>query len=251
MSIRTVIADDEPLARGLIRSLLDDDDEIEVVAECADGDEAVAALRALAPDLVYLDVRMPGMSGLDAMRLAGDRLPRVILVTAYERHAIEAFELRAVDYLLKPLDKTRFADALARVKREMRRDSMADLGERLSPAGVAPGSRFRRCVRVRDGSIRRVVALQDVRWIEAANQYVRLHTATGDHLLSRSMSGLLRELDPRVFHRIHRSAIVNAAHVVELRAERNGAHVVVLSGGERLRLSRRRSGVLAALIGPR
>lgn len=262
MRIRTIVVDDEPLARDLIRELLVGDEEIEIVAECANGHEALRAIRKHRPDLAFLDVQMPGLSGFNVLaRLEPSRLPHVIFVTAYDRYAMRAFDVKALDYLLKPIDKERFYESVARMKKTIRNLGLAELADRMSDLAASyaelqqsfdelrgNGLSYPREILVRDGNARRSVAASEILWIEAANQYVRLHTAEGSHMLSRSLGNMQGRLDPNRFCRIHRSTIVNISFVRDVRAEGNGTHAVVLTNGERLRLSRRRGAALTELL---
>ena len=261
MKIRTLIVDDEPLARSLIRDLLALEPELSVVAECASGQEAVAAVKNTQPDLVFLDVQMPGMSGLEVLASIGEvKVPYVIFVTAHDLYAVEAFEMQALDYLLKPFSKVRFHESVARAKKSIRNRELAGLAERMSSlaksyadlqASVeaneegAPSHTGE--LRIREG--RRLTSLDvaEIVWIEAANQYVRLHTLERSHLLSQSLASLEKELDPRRFCRIHRSTMVNKDFVREVRLEKNGAHSILMAGGQRLRVSRGRRSVLSEL----
>jgi len=259
MKVRALVVDDEPLSRELIRKLLSSDAEVEIVAECPDGTRALDAISRLDPDLVFLDVQMPGVSGFDVVsRLDETRAPYIVFVTAYDRYAIRAFEVQAIDYLLKPISKERFFAGVERAKAAIRARRLGEAVQRMaSLAGefarlqgaletLAPD--YLDEFRVRVGSVLRSIPAHEVTWIEAANQYARLHARDGRHLLSKSMAALEQQLDPRRFCRIHRSAIVNVAFVREVRSEKNGACSVLLTTGESLRLGRRRRAVLSALM---
>jgi len=223
--IRTVIVDDEPLARTSIRTLLQRDPEIQVVAECASGTEAIDVMRASRPDLCFLDVQMPGCDGFDVLESLGADAPGIVVfVTAHDRYALKAFEVEALDYVLKPFDDAKFIRVLDRAKASARR------------SGNTRAATDRLIVK----SGGRVVFLRasEVDWIEAADYYASLHVGERTHMLRRSMSVLERELDPLLFCRIHRSAIVNLARVRELVVDANGEYEVMLEDGTRLRLSR-------------
>jgi len=223
--IRTLIVDDEPLARANIAALLGGDPEISVVGECGSGTQAIAAVRKSKPSLLFLDVQMPECDGFDVLeRLGGDAPAAVVFVTAYDKYAIQAFEVEALDYLLKPFDDARFFRALARAK--------AHLHQR---AAKLPGIQ-----RLIVKSAGRVVFLQteEIDWIEAADYYACLHVAGRTHLVRRSMSDLERDLDPKMFCRTHRSSIVNIARVRELRLDSNGEYEVALNDGTKLKVSR-------------
>jgi two-component system LytT family response regulator len=221
--IRTLIVDDEPLAREGLRLLLAADREIRVVGECANGREAVEAIHRLRPDLVFLDVQMPELDGFGVIAsLQPTELPQVVFVTAYDRYALRAFEVHALDYLLKPFDDERFHDALARAKRR-----------------VAPRSR-EHTTRLAVKDLGRIVFLDvaEIQWIEAADYYVQLHVGGQSYLHRESMQSLEARLDPSQFLRIHRSAIVNVQAVKEIRHERRRDLVVVLTCGATLRVAR-------------
>jgi two-component system LytT family response regulator len=223
--IRTLIVDDEPLARSSLRSLLQRDVDIEIVGECGSGAEAIAAVRAARPDLMFLDVQMPECDGFDVLETLGSDAPGIVVfVTAYDQYALKAFEVEALDYVLKPFDDTRFLRVLARAKALAR-----------PPSGDRPISD--RLIVKSSGRVM-FLRMTDIDWIEAADYYASLHVGDRTHLLRRSMSVLERELDPDAFCRIHRSTIVNLARVRELAIDANGEHEVVLDGGTRLRVSR-------------
>jgi two-component system LytT family response regulator len=224
--IRTVVVDDEPLARSNITALLRRDPEIEIVSEWGSGAEAVAEIRSRKPDLVFLDVQMPECDGFDVLELlGGDMPPAVVFVTAYDQYALRAFEAGALDYLLKPFDNSRFERALERAK------------GRISDAKVQPG-RIDRLVIKNAGQVF-FLKVSDVNWIEAADYYACIHTGGKSHLLRRSISELEQELDHAIFCRIHRSAIVNLERVKGLELNDAGEYDVLLEDGSRLRLSRR------------
>ena len=224
--IRTVIVDDEPLARSSLSVLLRLDPEIEIVAECASGAEALAEIRAANPDLVFLDVQMPECDGFDVLELLGQHLPpAVVFVTAYDQYALRAFEAGALDYLLKPFDNVRFARALDRAKHRISRSrDLPRPAERLAIKGV--------------GEIV-FVKIPEIDWIEAADYYACLHVGAKTHLLRRSLAELEQELNENMFCRIHRSTIVNLERVRGLEVNREGEYEVLLDRGIRLRLSRR------------
>ena len=248
--IRTLIVDDEPLARRSLRLLLDQDAEVRVVGECDDGRAAAEAIVGDQPDLVFLDVQMPEMDGFEVLETVGDAAsPIVVFVTAYDEHAIRAFEYHALDYLLKPFADQRFADTLARAKAELRRTEMARLGHTVAAVldeqsrGLAtqPGERgtpMRRFV-LRSGGRLQFLPAAKVDWIEAADYYVRIHVGNRGHLLRHSMKELESRLDREQFVRIHRSAIVNVERIRELHEGFNGSATVVLQDGTELPVSRR------------
>jgi two-component system LytT family response regulator len=251
--LRTVVVDDEPIARAGLRALLAADPEIELVAECPDGNSAVAAIRELKPDIAFLDVQMPDIDGFDVLcALHGTPLPVVVFVTAYDRYAIQAFEVHAVDYLLKPFDDARFEEALIHAKTIARDRTDAAMTDRLTQvlASVerrAGASTERFLVRTNG----RVLFLraEEIDWIEAADYYVKLHVGGKVHMLRESMAALEARLDPKTFFRVHRSAIVNLDRVRELHPLKNREQVLVLRDGTRLRLTRSRRDRLSALLG--
>lgn len=223
--IRTLIVDDEPLARSNLTVLLRADPEIEIVGECGSGMEGLEQIRSQKPDLVFLDVQMPECDGFDILELLGaDVPPAVVFVTAYDQYALRAFEAGALDYLLKPFDNARFERAQGRAKDRIRQSQ---------------GGR-RKNDRLVIKSVGQVLFLRfsEVDWIEAADYYACLHVGAQSHLLRRSMNELDRELDPALFCRIHRSTIVNLDRVRGLKSGEDGEHEVLLESGARLRLSR-------------
>ena len=248
MSLRVVLVDDEPLARERLRSLLEGEPDVAVVAECADGVEAVAAVTGERPDLVFLDVQMPGMDGFEVLdALDPATLPAVVFVTAYDRYALKAFDVHAVDYLLKPFDRERFTAALERARLDLR----ADAAGRRILALVADLRRERRPQqRIVVKTAGRVFFLRptEVDWMEAAGNYVRLHVGKETHLVRETMKGLEERLDPDTFVRIHRSRIVNLDRVRELQPWFHGEHLIVLETGEELTTSRRHSARLQQLL---
>ena len=223
--IRTVIVDDEPLARTNLTMLLGRHPEIEIVAECGSGQEALAAIRASKSDLVFLDVQMPECDGFDVVEMLGSDAPPVIFVTAYDSYALRAFEVGALDYLLKPFDTARFERTLERAKGRI---ALARTGQRTKQSFV-----------IKTAGQVSFVAAPEIDWIEAADYYVSLHVGARTYLLRRSMAELEQELDRDTFCRIHRSAIVKLENVQRLELNESGEYDVLLGSGVRLRLSRR------------
>jgi len=254
-----IIVDDEPLARDCVRVALRQEPGVEVVAECEEGEGAVAAIRAHAPDLVFLDVQMPGLDGFGVVeRIGPDRMPAVVFVTAYDAHALRAFQVHAVDYVLKPFDDARLSTAVARVRERLLARDDRDLVRRLSamlrdwravrqPGGeeeeplpqpaAAPAERLTRFA-VREDDRIRFVRAEDVDWIESAGNYVRLHVGERRHRVRGTMGAVLERLDPRRFVRIHRSAAVNLDRVREVQPWFGGDYVAILHSGRQLRVSR-------------
>jgi two-component system LytT family response regulator len=239
--IRTLVVDDEPLARERLTSLLSAEQDIEVVGQCRDGEEAVTAIVDHSPDLVFLDVQMPAMNGFEVIDAVGpERMPLVIFVTAYDQHALRAFQVRALDYVLKPFDRERFQEALQRARAHIQRDETGDLGRRL----LALVKDLRRDqpktdrLVVKSGGRLFFLRADEIDWIEASGNYVRLHVGTTSHLLRETMNAIEGRLDPEKFFRIHRSRIVNMERIQEMQPWLNGEYAVVLRTGTRLTLSR-------------
>jgi two-component system, LytTR family, response regulator len=239
--IRTIIVDDEPLARRGIRAHLKNEKDFEVISECRDGREAVKMIETQAPDLVFLDVQMPELDGFGVVDAIGAaRMPAVIFVTAYDRYALRAFEVHALDYLLKPFDDERFAEALLRARRHIERRDIGDLGRRLQDLLDDLQPRPKHAERLVIKSVGRIsfLSVGEVDWIEAADNYVRLHAGGESHLLRETMNSLEQRLDPNQFVRIHRSRIVNIQRVKEMRPLFRGEYDVLLKDGTRLETGR-------------
>jgi two-component system, LytTR family, response regulator len=252
VKIRTLIVDDEPLARQRLRRLLEADPDIAILGECGDGQQAVADLRGLRPDLVFLDVQMPVLDGFGVLQaVEGTALPVVVFVTAHDRYALKAFEVHALDYLLKPFDKDRFALALERAKAQVRQGSTLALNERLQELLQAVPTRHPGPERlmVKSGGRIYFVRIEDIDWIEAAANYVRLHVGKEAHLLRESLTGLEKKLDPARFVRIHRSTIVNLDCIRELQPAFHGDYVIILRDNTELALSRSCRDKLEASLG--
>lgn len=240
--IRTIIVDDEPLARSNLLVLSGSDPEIEVVAQCGSGVEAVAAIRRLRPDLLFLDVQMPECDGFDVLEMLGKDLPRAtIFVTAYDQYALRAFEAGALDYLLKPFENARFELALNRAKQRIR------MGENRQPLPSPPLER----IVVKSAGEVCFLKTSEIDWIEAADYYACLHVGGKNHLLRRSMAELEEDLDPNMFCRVHRSSIVNLERVQGLKVGEDGEYEILLGNGTRIRLSRRYRKHLETRVGMR
>jgi len=227
--LRALIADDEMLARALIREYLDTHPDVQIVAEAADGLEAVQALQAHEPDLVFLDIQMPRLTGLELLQQTGWRRG-VIFTTAYDQHAMAAFDLHAVDYLLKPFSQARFDAALDRARR-LRRESEAAIDKLLARQHIER-------VLIRDGNGQRVLALGEVDYIEAQADYVAYCCAGREHLKAQRISELETQLDPQRFVRVHRSYIVNVARVQAVERTASEGHALRLHSGKRIPVSR-------------
>ena len=258
MNIRTLIVDDEGLSRRGIEIRLRELPEFEIVAQCANGREACAAIRQHKPDLVFLDIQMPGMSGFEVLaQLPQESLPLVVFVTAYDQYAIQAFEARAIDYLLKPIDELRFSAALTRVREHLRsrsaesqRDRLLEVIAEITGSGelvldelLAQGSKALAAPRpevlpIRQGRETYRVPVASIEWVDAAGDYMCIHAGGQTHILRGTMKELEQLLDPKLFQRVHRSTIVNLRLVRSLRAHMNGEYFLTLEGGHELKLSR-------------
>ena len=254
--LRTIIVDDEPLARRGLALRLDDKPEVEVIAECHNGRDAIDRITELRPDLVFLDIQMPGMDGFQVLRaLPRELVPMVIFVTAYDEYAIRAFETHALDYILKPIDDSRLHQALYRVREQIQqkravaqKDLLMDLVADLT--GQAPDEveamvegdesamKYPRQLVIRDGRRTVKVDVKDIDWIEAAGDYMCVHADGETHIMRSTMKALEEQLSPALFQRVHRSTIVNVTRVKELVAHMNGEYFLVLDSGDRLKLSR-------------
>ena len=246
MTMRALIVDDEPLSRERVRMLLAPYPAIQVIGECADGGEAVAAIRAMSPDLVFLDIQMPEMDGFEVLQQLGPtRAPAVIFITAYDAYAIRAFEVNAVDYLLKPLDPARFAMALDRVTRG-RPD---DVAERvLSVVESIKRPRYRTRIVVRDAKGAFFLPVEAITWLAAADNYVRVHTGETSYLVRETLKHIEASLDPERFVRVHRSAVVNLEQVARVEPWARGEYAILLRDGTRLTSSRAYGGAFRALL---
>jgi two-component system LytT family response regulator len=247
MRISTLIVDDEAIARRRIRRLLKSEADIGIVGECENGRDAALAIDARKPALVFLDVQMPELDGFDVIRALRSPPPVIVFITAFDQYAVRAFEVHAVDYLLKPFDRTRLAAAVARARRELRHE--ADRRARLS-ALVAERDGGRPLERLAVKSIGRIafVRTEEIDWIEAEGNYVRLHAGRETHLLRQTLRSLADRLDPSRFLRIHRGVVVNADRVRELQSSFHGEYVVILRDGTRLTASRTFNGAIQRVL---
>jgi len=266
--VRTLVVDDEPLAREGIIALLADDPDIEVIGSCADGQSAVATIRAERPDLVFLDVQMPKRNGLEVLAdLKPAERPVIVFITAYDEYAIQAFENCVVDYLLKPFRDARFAAALARAKGEVRKmrvtgleQSMEELldyvkemirteiapaaGAAAAAAAVDPADR----VVLKTGSDLHFIKTADIIWVESQADFVKVHTTGAAQLVRETLQSLEQRVDPVRFLRIHRSSLVNLDHVKKVTPALYGDYIVLMSDDTKLRLSRKNRGKLKQII---
>lgn len=239
--LRVLIVDDEPLARQRLAAWVEDSADLELIGECGNGDDAIAFIRRYQPDLALLDVRMPGRDGLDVVRqIEPDNMPLVIFQTAYSDHAVRAFELQALDYLLKPVARERFDQAIERALTSHRlhqaseqRQQLANLLTELQRRGT-----YRERLFVKTGSKLEPVRIDQIDWIGAAGNYVELHCGERTFLIRSTLNAFAEELDPARFVRIHRSTIVALDRIRELEPKGNGDFLVVLTSGARLVLSR-------------
>jgi len=237
--INAVIADDEVLARHKLRQLLREETEFEIVGESATAAETIDLVRLTKPDLLFLDIRMPGMDGFDIVgALSADPdfvLPRIIFTTAYDRYAIRAFEIHAVDYLLKPFTAERLRSAVERAREQIQTSAQTPSANGSADAADSPYTK-----RIVFKSRGRILFLHvsDIRWIGAEENYVRISTESESHLLRETMTRLEEKLDPQMFLRVHRSSIVNLQYVKEVRTEKDGEFAVLLANGQKIAMSR-------------
>ena len=264
--IRVLVVDDEPLARDGIMTLLAQDPEIEIAGSCGDGQSAVGAIRTHRPDLVFLDIQMPKKDGFEVLaELKRDERPTVIFITAYDKYAIRAFELSALDYLLKPFRDSRFFSALSRAKKEIRQARSSELGDKVdqllgymrtlqqgagsaTPVPVAaPGEATDRVV-LKTGSDIHFVRAADIVWVESQADFIKVHTTGPAQLVRETLQSLEGRLDPAKFLRIHRSSLVNLEHVRKVTPALYGDYTVQMSDDTKLRLSRKNRGKLKQLI---
>lgn len=261
-SIRVIIADDEPLVRAELRAMLAAHAGVEVIAEYRDGCEALEGIAATHPDVALLDIRMPGLTGLEvaehvARHQWDNAPPMIVFVTAYDRYAVQAFEADAVDYIVKPVDENRLRRTIERVQQRHQRgeraaaiDQLHDTIARLRASITSEPTPYRQRLVVQAAGALRVISLDLVEWIEADDNYARLHTPSGVQLLRETLRSLERALDPAMFMRVHRSAIVRIDRVKEVRPQPNGDHQLRLASGARVVMSRSyRDAVLKVLTG--
>ena len=241
--IRALVVDDEPVARDRVVRLLQQQDDIELVGQCSNGLETVTAIEQLSPDLVFLDVQMPEMDGFEVVRaLEASHVPAVVFVTAYDEYAVRAFEVHALDYLLKPFSSMRFRATLAHARDQLHRRHAGELGRKLLTLTPTlwdkPGGSQPERLLVRSTGRVHFVRTSEIEWCEAAGNYVRLHVGQESHLFRETMNSLESKLDPQRFVRIHRSTIVNIEQIEQLRSSLGGESAVLLRNGVKLTLSR-------------
>src|SRR5215216_2050420 len=250
--IRALIADDEALARKFIRRILRDDHDIEVVGECSNGEETVAMIRKERPDVVFLDVQMPEMDGFAVLESIGiEQLPEIIFTTAYEQYAIRAFELHALDYLLKPFDQARFKDAIKYAKERFRSERQNDGRAQISALldNIKSKPRYLERLVIKAGGRITFLRTDEINWIEADDKYVHLHTTKTRPMVRQTLSAMEAQLDPARFRRVHRSAIVNVERIAELQPLFSGEYSILLQDGTKLTLSRNYRDKLLELLG--
>jgi two-component system LytT family response regulator len=239
--IRALIADDEALARKFIRRLLKDAHDFEIVGECSNGKEAVAMIRKQNPDLVFLDVQMPEMDGFAVLESIGiERLPQIIFTTAYEQYAIRAFELHALDYLLKPFDQARFKDAIKYARERFRSERENDDRTQISAMleNIKNKPQYLDRLIIKSGGRITFLRTDDINWVQADDKYVHLHTSNARPMVRQTLSAMEAQLDPKKFRRVHRSAIVNVEQIKELQPLFSGEYSILLHDGTKLTLSR-------------
>jgi two-component system, LytTR family, response regulator len=255
VSLQTVIADDEPLARERLKLLLAPDRDIEIAAECRNGVEVISTLKTRHTDLLFLDIQMPGKDGFEVIEEIGlPNMPMTVFVTAHNEYAVEGFEVHAVDYLVKPIERERLENALARVKKRIRLEEVFAAREEISSAlnalrSAAGQAAYPQRLLAKHGNTESVVSVNDIEWIEAADYYACLHAGGKTHLLRESIRALETKLNPNKFVRLHRSVIVNIEHVREIHRDGRTEGWVLLSTGERVRLNKKGWQKLTAMTG--
>ena len=256
MSIKTIIVDDESLARRGLELRLADAKDIEIIAQCSNGREALEKIAELEPDLVFMDIQMPGLSGFDVVKnIDKNQLPMIIFVTAFDRYAVDAFEAQAVDYVLKPIDDNRLQAALSKVRRNIEQEGKVNYTQRLmdliinitgetpstiedAAMGSASLEQYPEKLAIKDAGEISYVPVPEILWIEAAGDYMCVHTKDKVHILRSTMKELEKTLSPKLFQRIHRSVIVNLKRVEKVCTHINGEYYLYLDTGSRLKMSR-------------
>jgi two-component system LytT family response regulator len=253
MTMRALIVDDEPLARTALSRLLKRDSDITIVAECADGESAVKSIRQMRPDVVFLDVQMPEMDGFQVIESVGvEQMPTTIFVTAYDRYAMRAFDVSAVDYLLKPFSPDRLSRAVARARDRWQNQQDKDAAKRLfALLDNRYSTDYVRRLAVASGGRIVFVAVEEIDWIGAEDNYARLHVGRRVYEVRETLQALMEKLDPQEFIRIHRSTIVNVRRIREVQPWFQGSHIIVLQSGEELRMSRYQKEAVDRLLGRR
>jgi two-component system LytT family response regulator len=251
-SIRVLLVDDEPLARGMLREMLQGDSQVQIVGESCNGREALEAIRTESPDLIFLDVQMPELGGFEVLAaLPKEKLPYVIFVTAYDQYAVRAFEVQALDYLLKPFDQERFDVSWQRAKAQLLRDRNGGMDQRILSLlqELKSGNNYLERLVIKAAGRIYFLETNDIDWIEAEGNYVSVHSAKKTHLLRETISSLEAQLDPKKFVRIHRSSIIRLDFIQELQPWFHGEYRVILKDGTQLTLSRNHRDKLQEALG--
>ncbi len=263
--LRAIVVDDEDLARRGLKIRLDRIGGVDVIGECRNGREAIASISAEQPDVVFLDIQMPGMDGFDVVReLQADNMPMIVFVTAFDHYAVNAFDMHAVDYVLKPVEEDRLRAAIGKVRDQRDQQQASDRKQQLlklimnitgkSEMGVdalveAGGQSFPEKITVRDGDQITIVPVAEIDWVDAAGDYMCVHARGETHVMRITMKELEKQLDPSLFQRIHRSTLINVNRIVKLISHINGEFFVTLESGARLKMSRTYKDKLRHLIG--
>jgi two-component system LytT family response regulator len=239
--IRVLIVDDEPLARGVLREMLQSDPDVTIVGECANGKEAVRAILELAPELLFLDIQMPEMGGFEVLDALGEgKAPHLVFVTAYDQYAVRAFEVHAIDYILKPFDRERFQTSWQRAKAQVLRERNGGVEQKILSLleDLKAGTKYLERLVIKSSGRIYFLETNEIDWIQAEGNYVSVHTGKKSHLLRETISSLENQLDPKKFLRIHRSAIVRIDSIKELQPWFHGEYHIILHDGTQLTLSR-------------
>jgi len=246
MKVHALIIDDEPLARQVVREFAAAHPALEIIGECENGRKAVTAINRLKPDLIFLDVQMPGLSGFEVLEQL-DHVPAVVFTTAYDQFAIRAFDVHAVDYLLKPYDRERFILAVERALQRLQKE-VVEVDRLASLLNSVKGEPFPERLLVKAGNRLLPVKVSDIEWIEAADDYSELHVTGAVHLCSLGLGELEKRLDAKKFARVHRSAIVNLSRIRNLEKDGEGGMIATLSNGAQIKISRSYAAALRKLI---
>ena len=242
MKLRTLIVDDEPLARDRIKRFLRDEGEIEIIGECGNGTDAIAAIKSASPDLVFLDIQMPEQTGFDVVKSfnGGGKMPAIVFVTAYDQYALQAFDVHALDYLLKPFTRERIHRAVSRARESIENRRGGSIDERLITliADLKQEKKYLERLVVKTTGRVFFLRVDEIDWIEAAGNYVKLHVGPETHMIRETMNGIEGKLDPDKFLRIHRSTVVHIDRIKELHPMFSGDYAVILRDGTELALSR-------------
>ena len=257
--LRAIIVDDEPLALTLLRSQLEQVSRVEVIATCRTGKEAVEQIQALQPDVVFLDIQMPGLSGFDVIsHIQADLLPMIVFVTAYDQYAVDAFDIHAVDYLLKPIDTQSLERAVSRCVQRKGTDDRQQTKQKVLNAmatvadtartSASPRANVPATLVIKDRDSISFVPQESINWIDAAGDYMCVHTNEETHIVRSTLTQLIEQLNPTVFQRIHRSTVVNTQRVTKIKPLPKSEYLLILSGDERLKVSRNYRSVVLDLI---